>query len=58
MKELQQLLENINSDNSIKSVIITSGNGSFCNGIDFTTVLQSTMEKRKLMASELSLVVR
>lgn len=58
MKEISSALLSLDLDIKCKSVLITSANSSFCSGIDFTTLIQSTAEKRRLAATELAKTTR
>lgn len=58
MKEISSALRTLDLDKSCKSVLISSSNNSFCGGIDFTTLIQSTVDKRKFAALELTKTTR
>lgn len=58
MKEISSALQSLDLDKSCKSIIITSSNSSFCSGIDFTTLIQATVEKRRFAALELAKTTR
>lgn len=58
MKEISSALMSLDLDKKCKCVLITSANNSFCGGIDFTTLVQPTAEKRKTAALELAKTTR
>lgn len=58
MKEISSALLSLDLDKKCKSILITSANNSFCSGIDFTTLIQSTAEKRNTAALELAKTTR
>lgn len=53
MKEISDVLEKIEEDDSIKVAILSSSSNDFCKGLDFTTLLQLTKEKKISAATEL-----
>lgn len=54
MKEVETNLQSLDADKTCKLVLITSANSTFCSGIDGSTVLQATAEKRRMASLELS----
>lgn len=58
MDEVTRALKDLSTNSAIRAVLISSSNGSFCNGIDFSTLVQSTVDKRKQSATELSNALR
>lgn len=54
MKEVETSLQTLDGDKTCKLVLITSANSTFCSGIDSSTLLHATAEKRRLSALELS----
>lgn len=51
-------LEKLDADHSCNVVLITSVRESFCNGLDYSKLVQPTMDKRKAFATELSTAVQ
>lgn len=58
MKEIESALHSIENDKNCKLVLLTSAGKSFCNGTDYSTLVQSTSEKRRLSAIDLSKKLR
>lgn len=54
MKEVESHLQTLDSDKTCKLILITSSNRTFCNGIDCSTLLQATTDKRRAAAQDLS----
>lgn len=54
MQEIELALNLLETDKLCKLVVISSANSSFCSGLDFTTLIQSTVDKRKSAATDLS----
>lgn len=57
MKSVCEVLNNLSTDNSCKLVLVLAANDTFCNGLDYLSLIQSTADKRKLAAKELATVV-
>lgn len=58
MKEVKIALQRLSNLSTCKLVLITSANDSFCSGIDFTSLIHASAEKRKSNAHDLSIVLR
>lgn len=54
LKEIETALHSLESDKECKLVLLTSSVDNFCEGVDYTTLVQSTAEKRRLSALELA----
>lgn len=54
MNEVTRALKDLSTNSTIRAVLISSSNASFCNGIDFSNLVQNTVDKRKHSATELS----
>lgn len=54
LKEIETALHLVENSKTCKLVLLTSAGGSFCNGSDYSTLVQSTGEKRRLSAIDLS----
>lgn len=54
LKEIEAALHSLESDKSCKLVLLTSSTDSFCDGVDYSTLVQSTGEKRRLASLELA----
>lgn len=52
--EIESALRSAENDKSCKLVLITSATESFCNGLDYSTLVQPAIEKRRLAAMDLS----
>lgn len=48
------ILHSLENDKTVKLVLLTTANDNFCNGVDYSTLVQSTGEKRRASAMELS----
>lgn len=53
-QEIEIALRSAENDKSCKLVLITSATESFCNGLDYSTLVQPAIEKRRLAAIDLS----
>lgn len=53
-KEIEVILHSLENDKTVKLVLLTTANDNFCNGVDYSTLVQSTGEKRRASAMELS----
>lgn len=53
-QEIESALRSAENDKSCKLVLITSATESFCNGLDYSTLVQPAIEKRRLAAMDLS----
>lgn len=58
MEEVTKALKDLSTNSTVRAVLISSSNGSFCNGMDFSSLIQSTVDKRKHSASELSTALK
>lgn len=58
MKEITEILEKLDEDELIKVVILSSSSNDFCKGLDFTSLLQLTKDKKISAATELASTVR
>lgn len=54
MKEIETALHLVENDKNCKLILLTSAGNSFCNGSDYSTLVQSSGEKRRLSAIDLS----
>lgn len=54
MKEIESALHSIENDKNCKLVLLTSAGKSFCDGCDYSMLVQSTSEKRRVSAIDLS----
>lgn len=54
LKEVETALHLMENDKHCKLVLLTSAGKSFCNGNDYSTLVQSSGEKRRLSAIDLS----
>lgn len=53
-QEIESVLRSAENDKSCKLVLITSATESFCNGLDYSTLVQPAIEKKRLAAMDLS----
>lgn len=58
MDEVTRALKDLSTNTTVRAVLVSSSNGSFCNGIDFSSLVQNTVDKRKQSATELSTALR
>lgn len=58
MNAVTKSLIELDADAACKVVLISSSRDSFCNGLDYSKLVQATVEKRKSTSAELSLAVR
>lgn len=58
MNAVTKTLVELDADSTCKVVLISSSRDSFCNGLDYSKLVQTTVEKRKTTSAELSLAVR
>lgn len=58
MDEVTKALKDLSTNTAVRAVLISSSNGSFCNGLDFSSLVQNTVDKRKQSSTELSTAVR
>lgn len=58
MKEISEILDQLDEDESNKVVILSSSSNDFCKGLDFTSLLQLTKDKKISAATELAFTVR
>ncbi|KAJ6644511.1 Chromodomain Y-like protein 2, partial [Pseudolycoriella hygida] len=58
MDEVTRALKDLSTNSTVRAVLISSSHGSFCNGIDFSGLIQNTVDKRRQSANELSTAVR
>lgn len=58
MDEVTRALKDLSTNSTVRAVLISSSNSSFCNGIDFSSLVQNTVDKRKQSATELSTALR
>lgn len=54
MKEIESVLQLLETDKTCKLVLISSTNSTFCSGIDCSSLIQTTAEKRRVAAIDLS----
>ncbi|XP_037043563.1 chromodomain Y-like protein isoform X1 [Bradysia coprophila] len=54
LNEVTRALKDLSTNSTVRAVLISSSNASFCNGIDFSNLVQNTVDKRKQSATELS----
>lgn len=55
MKEIEAALHSLECDKSCKLVLFSSSaEHSFCDGVDYSSLLQPTGEKRRIAALELA----
>lgn len=54
MREVCKALLTLDDDASCKVVLISSATATFCNGLDYSTLVQSSVDKRKNAAAELA----
>lgn len=58
MREVCKALHQLADEAACKVVMFTSATSTFCNGLDYATLLQPTAEKRRLAAQDLAAEVR
>lgn len=58
MREVSKALHQLATDATCKVVAFTSATATFCNGLDYSSLLQPTAEKRRLAAEDLAADVR
>ncbi len=58
MDEVCRALKDLSTNSTVRAVLISSSNVSFCNGIDFSNLVQNTVDKRKQSATDLSTSLR
>lgn len=58
LKEIENVLHSFEKDDKCKLVLLTSDNNYFLNSIDYSSLAQSTAEKRRLSAIDLSKKIR
>lgn len=58
LKEIETALHSLENDKTCKLVLMTSAGENFCNGVDYSSLVQSTGEKRRVSAIELSKKLR
>lgn len=54
MKSVCEVLNNLSTDKNCKLVLLLAANDTFCNGLDYLSLIQPTAEKRKSAAKELA----
>lgn len=54
MREICKALFVLDEDASCKVVLISSATATFCNGLDYASLIQTTAEKRRTAAAELA----
>lgn len=54
LRELKDALHQLKKDESCRAVLLTSTGSSFCQGVDFHSLLHTNAEKRKTAAQELA----
>lgn len=54
MKEIETVLHTFENEKSCKLVLLTSDNGRFCSNIDRSSLVQTTADKRRTSANDLS----
>lgn len=54
MREVCKALFVLDDDTSCKVVLISSATATFCNGLDYSSLMQNTAEKRRTAAAELA----
>lgn len=54
LKEIETALHSLENDKTSKLVLLTSSSENFCGGIDYSSLVQSTSEKRRIAAIELT----
>lgn len=54
LKEIEMALHSLESDKTTKLVLLTSSAANFCGGVDYSSLVQSTGEKRRVSALELA----
>lgn len=58
LKEIETALHSLECDKSCKLVLLTSAGENFCDGVDYSSLVQSTSEKKRLSAIELAKKLR
>lgn len=58
MDEVSRALKDLSTNQAVRAVLISSTNDSFSNGIDFSSLVQGTVDKKKQSATELSTSLR
>lgn len=54
MREVCKALFILDDDASCKVVLITSATATFCNGLDYSSLMQNSAEKRRTSAADLA----
>ncbi|XP_055323528.1 uncharacterized protein LOC129578668 isoform X1 [Sitodiplosis mosellana] len=54
LKEIETALHSLESDKTTKLVLLTSSADNFCGGVDYSSLVQSTGEKRRTSALDLA----
>ena len=58
MNKIVSNLDALQKDNNCKIVVISSKSTNFCQGIDFSSLIANTADKRKTAAQELAKSLR
>lgn len=58
LKELKQVIENVDNMKDISVTLLTSENGVLCSDLDFRPLLNENMERRTNYAYEIAEAVR
>lgn len=54
LKEIETALHSLESDKTTKLVLVTSFSKNFCGGVDYSSLVQSAGEKRRISALDLA----